>query len=139
MPSGFLPLATSSSAAMRFCRLHQAAMLKSASRLPQSTGAKRATSAVGGCQPGSTHCHGHGKPLEHAVSRLAGWLRVQQQDGGARRAARAQVAISWRMASAKRDTGGRKERVCVRAFGLHAKVARREKKRSALLFPKRRG
>ena len=86
-----LPLAAASSTGMRCRRFHHWTMLTSASSLPYSTGAKRATSATARWGPSSTNCHGHGKLQEHVDELGAGRQRVHHDEPCAQRRAHAEV------------------------------------------------
>ena len=91
MAGKVLPLAASSSAGMRCCRLHHQATLTSASSLPHSTGAKRAKIAAGRWGSSSTTCHRHGKLQEHVDQLGAGRQRVHHDEPCAQRRAHAEV------------------------------------------------
>jgi len=91
MAGKVLPLAASSSAGMRCCRLHHQATLTSASSLPHSTGAKRAKSAVGRWGSSSTTCHRHGKLQEQRDQLAHGRQRVHHDEPCAQRRAHAEV------------------------------------------------
>ena len=91
MAGKVLPLAASSSAGMRCCRLHHQATLTSASSLPHSTGDKRAKSAVGRWGSSSTTCHRHGKLQEQRDELVAGRQRVHHDEPCAQRRAHAEV------------------------------------------------